>query len=199
MAIVLEQIKKNYADFDDFKIEHLAKNEVDGLSPEVISILIEEIRKRGLSPNLIKGIESQTKTLTDSELTELKLKIKRLPCPDCGKQSTPLVGSLIRTVKSFVFFTSYTKTPVIVCESCLNKRRKKAMISTLLLGWWGIPYGIFKTPMSLISTLRDKNKQEEISEDIISSFAINNIGELMTNWDKEKELIDYIRHINKNN
>ena len=60
MVIDLEQIKENYAGFDDFKIEHLAKNEADGLSYEVISILVGEIRKRGLNPDLIKGIESQT-------------------------------------------------------------------------------------------------------------------------------------------
>ena len=198
MAIDLEQIKKNYAEFDDFKIERLAKNEVNGLTPDVISILIDEINKRGLNPDLIKGIESQTKELTESELKELKFKISSLPCPDCGSQSLPLVGSLIRSVKSYIVFTSYTKTPVITCKNCSKKRRKNAIISTLLWGWWGVPYGLFKTPISLIANFRDNNKQEEISDDIITLFALNNTGELMTNLDKEKELVDYIRHINDN-
>ena len=42
----LEQIKKNYADFDDFKIEYLAKNGVSSLNSEVVQILVEEIKKR---------------------------------------------------------------------------------------------------------------------------------------------------------
>ena len=197
MTIDLEQIKKNYADFDDFKIERLAKNEADGLAPEVIPILIDEIKKRGLNPDLIKGIESQIKELTESELNELKYKIINLPCPDCGSQSTPLVGSLIRTVKSFIFMTSYAKTPVITCKFCSNKRKKNAIITTLLLGWWGIPYGIFKTPISLLATLRDHKKEEEISDQIITLFALNNMGELKTNWDNEKELVEYVRHINE--
>ena len=29
MAIDLEQIKENYTNFDDFKLEHLAKNEAE--------------------------------------------------------------------------------------------------------------------------------------------------------------------------
>ena len=193
----LEQIKKDYADFDDFKIEHLAKNEVGGLNPEVVQILVEEIRKRGLDTNLIKGIEAQTKELTEFEINELKSKIVNLPCPDCGQRTIPLMGSLIRTVKSFVFFTSYNKSPVIACPLCLKKRRKNAMISTFLLGWWGIPYGIFRTPIALIASMKDIKKQEMISESIVTSFVINNIGELRTNWDKESELVDFVRHTNK--
>jgi len=199
MAIDIEQIKKNYANFEDYKIEHLAKNEAAGLEPDVIPILIEEIKKRGLDSDLIKGIEAQTKELTESELTELKSKIANLPCPDCGAKNTPLIGTLIRTVKSFIVLTSYKKVPVITCETCANKRRKNAMISTFLLGWWGIPFGIFRTPIALIQTLIDKIKRVEISDGILTVFAVENIGEIKTNWDKETELVDYVRHVNQRN
>jgi len=192
----LEQIKKNYADFDDFKIEYLAKNEVDGLNSEVVQILFDEIKKRGLDSNLIKGIEAQTKELTEIEVNELISKIVNLPCPDCGQRSFPLIGSFVRTVKSFVIFTSTKKVAVIACKSCIKKRRKKAMITTSLWGWWGIPIGLFRTPITLIASLNDIKKQETISESIITSFAINNIGELRTNWDKENELVEFIRHTN---
>ncbi len=199
MAIDLEQIKQNYSEFDDYKIEHLAKNEAAGVEPDVIPILINEINKRGLDPDLIKGIEAQTKELTESELDELKSKIANLTCPDCGQKNGQLVGSIIRTVKSFIVLTSYKKVPVITCKSCADKKRKNAMISTALLGWWGIPFGLFRTPIALIATLTDKNKSEEISEDIITGFAIENIGEIRTNWEKEEELIDFIGHVNKQN
>jgi hypothetical protein len=197
MTIDLDQIRKNYADFDDFKIEHLAKNEAGGLEPDVIPILINEIIKRGLDPDLIKGIEVQTKALTESELNELKTKITNLSCPDCGSKGTPLIGSLIRTVRSIVVLTTYKKTPVITCKSCADKRRKNAMISTFLLGWWGIPFGIIRTPIALIASLTDKNRQDKISDGIITVFAIENIGEIKTNWDKENELVDYLRHVNR--
>ena len=194
----LEQIKKNYANFDDFKIEYLAKNEADSLDSEVVQILIEEVKKRNLDTNLIRGIEAQTKELTEREINELKSKIVSLPCPVCGQKSSPLVGALIRTVKSYIFFTSYRKDPIIACESCIKKRRKKAMITTALGGWWGFPFGFFYTPTALIAIRNDIKKQEEISEGIITSFAIDNMGELRTNWDKENELTEFIRHANKN-
>ena len=195
MAIDLEQIKENYANFDDFKLEHLAKNEAGSLEPEVIAILTAEIKKRGLDSNLEKGIEAQTKELTENELNELKSKIANLTCPECRQKNGQLVG----TVKSFIVLTSYKKIPVITCKSCADKKRKNAMISTALLGWWGIPFGLFRTPIALIATLTDKNKSEEISEGIITGFAIENIGEIRTNWNKEDELVEFIKHVNNQN
>nr|WP_319571597.1 hypothetical protein [uncultured Draconibacterium sp.] len=199
MAIDLEQIKENYANFDDFKLEHLAKNEAGSLEPEVIAILTAEIKKRGLDSNLEKGIEAQTKELTENELNELKNKIANSTCPECRQKNGQLVGTLIRTVKSFIVLTSYKKVPVITCKSCADKKRKNAMTSTALLGWWGIPFGLFRTPIALIATLTDKNKSEEISEDIITGFAIENIGEIRTNWNKEDELVEFIKHVNNQN
>ncbi len=199
MTMDLDQIRKNYAYFDDFKIENLARNEAGGLEPEVIAILIEEINKRGLDLDLIKGIEAQRKEITESELIELKEKITSLKCPECGQNTSPLIGTLIRTVRSFIVFTSYKKTPLISCEACAYKKRKNAMISTAILGWWGIPWGIFRTPMALISTLSDNKKKDEISDGIITVFAIENIGEIRTNWDKEDELVDFIEHVNSLN
>ncbi len=125
MAISLEQIKKNYAGFDDYKIEYLAKNEINSLDPDVVVILKDEIKKRGLDSNLNKGIEAQTKELTDSDLQELKSKISNLACPECGQKGSPLIGTLIREVKSFVLLTHYKKTQLILCQTCADKKRKK--------------------------------------------------------------------------
>ena len=74
----IEQIKKNYENFDDSKIEILAKNEAGSLESEVIPILVNEIKKRNLDIDLIKGIEAQTKELTENEIQEIKLKIESL-------------------------------------------------------------------------------------------------------------------------
>lgn len=199
MTIDLEQIKINYSKFDDFKLEYLAKNEVGSLEPEVISILIAEIKKRGLDLNLEKGIEAQSKELTENELNEIINKIVNLTCPECGQRNTPLVGSWIRTVKSLIILTSYKKVPIITCNSCAEKKKKNAMLSTALLGWWGVPFGLLRTPIALIQTLTDNKKREEISDGILTRFAIENIGEIKTNWDKEDELVEFLGHVNKQN
>jgi len=199
MSVDLEQIRKNYSELEDFRIEYLAKNEAGRLAPDVIPILIDEIKKRRLDPGLIKGVEAQKKKLTESELTELKAKITKLLCPDCGAKNTPLVGSIIRKVRSFVFLTAYKKTSVITCRTCADRRRKNAIISTFLLGWWGLPFGVFRTPIALIASIADKNKKDEVSDEIITTFVIENIGEIRANWDKENELVDFVRHVNSQN
>ena len=198
MEIDIEQVKKNYENFTDSKIEYLAKNEAGSLESKVLSILVNEIKKRDLDLDLIKGIEAQTKELTETEIQEIKLKIESLTCSECGeKTSSKLIGTLIRTVKSFIFFTSYKKTPIISCKTCADKKRKDAMISTAVLGWWGIPFGIFRTPQALIASMTDKKKREQISDEILTVFAIENIGEIKTNWNKENELADFIYHWNR--
>ena len=198
MSIDLERIKENYASFDDYKLEHLAKNEAAKLDSEVISILMAEIKKRGLDSNLEKGIEAQTKELTESEINELISKIINITCPACGQKNTPLVGSIIRTVRSFILLTYYEKTFFISCRSCAKNKKKMAMITTALLGWWGLA-GIIRTPIALITTMKDNKKQESISDEIITDFVIGNIGEIRTNWEKEDELVEYLGHVNSLN
>ena len=70
----LEQIKKNYADLSDFKLEYLAKNEINSLEPEVIVILVEEIKRRGLNLNLMQGIAAQAKELSEEEIIAFVVK-----------------------------------------------------------------------------------------------------------------------------
>ena len=168
-------------------------------TPDVVTILKEEIKKHGLDPNLNKGIEAQTKELTESESNELKSKISKLACPECGQSNSPLIGTLIREVKSFIVFTHYKKTPLILCQACADKKRKNAMITTALLGWWGIPWGLFRTPYAIISSLSDNKKRGIISDSILTQFAIENVGEIRTNWDKGSVLVDFIRHKNQTN
>jgi len=177
MEIDIEQIIKNYSEFDDFEIERIAKTEAGGIEPEVISILIDEIKKRGLDDNLLKGIEAQIEEIDENDFKKLINRIKELTCPECGRNETPLIS----------------------CEVCAEKTRKNSVVFNLLLGWWGIPMGIFKTPQAVIKTLTDKKKKNEISDIILTDFVLENVGEIRTYWDDEIELTKFIGHINKHN
>lgn len=197
MAIDLEQIRNHYSNMDDSKLERIAKFEVASLHPEVQPIIIAEIKKRGLDENLLIGIKAQTKKLSEKEIHELRDKVKGLDCPSCGKPNQELVGGIIRKVRSYVLVTHYEKRPMIACKSCLEKERKSQLIKNSLFGWWGFPWGFFyRTPQAIINHFRDNGKEEEISESILIEFAIQNAGELKTNWDDEDKLVDFINHQN---
>jgi len=199
MAIDLEQIRRNYADFDDYKIEYIAKNEVRSLAPGVVSILREEIERRGLDANLHQGIEAQTREITHSELRALKSHITALPCPECGQRTAPLIGTLIREVKSYVFLTTYKKVFLISCPACAEKNRTQAIAVTATLGWWGFPSGLFYTVHALVASEIDRRHQDEQSEAILTAFVIQHIGEITTHFDRESALVDCIRRESQTN
>ena len=199
MTLDINLIRQSYSNFEDFKIEHIAKYEATGLAPEVLEILILEIQNRKLNLDLIKGIEAQTKKITENDVIEIKDKIVNLECPECGQNDTPLVGTIIHKVFSFIIFTSSREYPIITCEACAAKKRKDAFIFTAILGWWGVPFGIFRTPIALVRTYKDYVNRKVISDAIISRFSIENIGEIKTNWEEKEKLVDFLRQENRNN
>ena len=198
MSFDLEYIKENYSKMEDFKLERIAKYEASLLRPEVLPILISEIKKRGLNENLIQGINSQVKELSTKEINGVITKIKGLSCPICENTSQELNGGIIRKVRSYLILTQYEKKAIISCNTCLDKERKNQLIKNSLLGWCGLPWGLIRTPISIINHFRDNLKKEEISEAILNEFIKKNIGELKTNWEDEKNLSDFIKHINNN-
>ncbi len=197
MAIDLEQIRNNYSKMDDSKLERIAKFEMASLQPEVRPIIIAEIKKRGLDENLLTGIEAQTKELSEEEVNELTDKVKGLDCPSCGKSSSGLVGGIIRKVRSYLLFTQYESRAMIACKECVDSERKNQLIKNSLFGWWGFPSGfLYRTPQAIINHFRDNRKSEELSELILIEFAVQNIGELKTNWENEDAIVGFIRHQN---
>lgn len=200
MAIDLEQIRNHYSKMDDLKLERIAKFEITSLQPEVKPIVIAEIQKRGLDENLLTGIQAQTKELSEEEVYELRDKLKGLGCPNCGNSNQGLVGGIIRKVRSYLIMTHYEKRTMIACKECVETERKNQLIKNSLLGWWGFPWGLlYRTPQAIIYHFRDNSKREEISESILIEFAVENIGELKTNWENEDKIVDFIHHQNNVN
>ena len=88
----IEEIKENYRNFSDSKIENIAKNEAKGLRKEVRSILKEELEKRNLDKILISWTEVETDRYTGVERESLINKIQNLSCPRCSKKVDRLYG-----------------------------------------------------------------------------------------------------------
>jgi hypothetical protein len=58
------------------------------------------------------------------------------------------------TALSALVVTHWRSTPILCCESCGTKAKLGALISTLLLGWWGFPWGLVFTPVQIVRNLR---------------------------------------------
>lgn len=96
-------------------------------------------------------------------------------------------------VMSFIVFTAYTKKIGIGCASCLDKANNNSLLKSVLLGWWGIPWGIINTIRSIILNLRSKKSNHSYEHsDYLVGFALSKIGELETYKGNKQKLQEII-------
>lgn len=81
-------------------------------------------------------------------------------CPKCNQRRGPVDMHTAHRVWSFVFISSWVSKQQASCRICGVKSQVYGIISSFLLGWWGIPWGIVMTPIqitkNLIGILRPK-------------------------------------------
>lgn len=178
---------------DDLKLERIALNQISDLPPEVQEIIKAEILSRGLNENILSGIDAQSEELTPELINELKGKLIGVNCPSCGESNEKLMGGVIKKVRSYLIVTTYEERPIIVCPNCLTAKRKKEILKTSLLGWWGFPWGLlYRTPKTIIMHIVDSNDLHNISENVLQKFVVSNLGEIKANMENKEELTELI-------
>jgi len=70
------------------------------------------------------------------------------PCPKCSGPG-PVDVHVSHFVWSALLLTSHTSTPSLCCRSCGKKSQLLSLFGSLLLGWWGIPWGFIMTPIQI--------------------------------------------------
>lgn len=171
----VEEIKKNYSKFDDWKIKELALNP-KGLRKEIVPILNEEIKKRNLDIELIKWVNYETKTFEGLEKKNLIENIIKSKCSLCLENSN-LRGYKFNTIISALVVITDKTENLIICNDCAKSKRLNSMSKTFFLGWWS-KRGIISTPFTLISDLIKILRKESESKEIIDEFIENNTGVL---------------------
>jgi hypothetical protein len=175
----LEEIAKNYEKMPDFELIRIATKDAYGLRPEVFEIIELELKKRNLDVSILNGAIAQNKKHSKEEIKHYASLLAELSCPICGSNEEKLNGTTTHTVKSFIFFTSILSTTVIACPDCLDKKIAGAIQSTALLGWWGIPWGLLKTPFYIYKNYRSKQQNRlNYINDILLSYTLANIGQI---------------------
>jgi hypothetical protein len=190
----IEDIKKYYEKLPDSEIIRISTSDAQGLRPEVFEIIENEIKKRNLNPDILNGAIAQNKEYSESEVESYSNLLRDLPCPICGNAREKLNGTISFTVKSFLVFTSYSAIPTIACPSCLDNKNSDAIFSTLLFGWWGIPWGILKTPVYIYRNYKAK-KENRIhhSNNTLLLFTLQNIGKIETYKESKSKLAEIIK------
>lgn len=188
----LEDIRKHYEKMSDNRFIKLLTTNARGLRPEVYEIIKKEIKKRKLSPDLFEAVLAQNKEYSLEEIEVYAELIRKLPCPVCENSNEKLNGTSVYTVKSFLLFTYTNTESMIACPNCLNKQNNKALILTILLGWWAIPRGILKTPLYIYRNFKSKKENKlNVSNATLLAFTLEHVGEIET-YKNNQELLKQI-------
>ncbi|HEX6705623.1 MAG TPA: hypothetical protein VF169_12745 [Albitalea sp.] len=74
--------------------------------------------------------------------------VHRGNCPQCRGDGPVDLHTSYR-VWSAVFLTQWSSRPAVCCKRCGTKRKIGDMVFSLVLGWWGLPWGLLMTPVQL--------------------------------------------------
>jgi hypothetical protein len=187
-GIDIKYVQETYQRMSDEELVRTATQNAYGLTSEAMEVVKEEIRKRGLSENIIKAVEAQNKEVTLEEIDAYCDIISKLGCPVCGNSSERLNATLTSEVTSFIFFTQFKRKIKLGCGQCLDKANESALVKSAVLGWWGLPWGIIRTPRAILTNIKSK-RTNHLPEhnDYLRSFVVSRIGELETyKNDREK-------------
>jgi hypothetical protein len=169
----VEEIRKNYRNFDDGKIKEIALNP-KGLRKEIIPILNEEIRNRNLDIQLIEWVNYETNKFEGLEKQNLLEKIAKLKCSLCLVNSNLHAYRFNTIISALVTITDKTEN-LIICDQCAKSKRLNTMLKTFFLGWWS-KRGIIAKPFTLISDLIKIFRKKSESKEILDEFIENNTG-----------------------
>ena len=185
----LQDIAEFYSKKSDSELILIATENASGLRDGVFDIIETEIIKRNLNPNILEGLKAQNKDYSLAEITQLSQKLRSLPCPFCKNQNVKLNATVLHTVKSYILFSNFKKQLIIACPDCLDSKNQKAITTTLLLGWWGIPWGIVQTPFYIYNNTKEKKSNRiDGPNATFLSFTMQNIGQIVANIENVEKL-----------
>lgn len=193
----LREIEKNYARMSDSRLIEVITTNAQGIPPEVVSIIENEIKKRNLDPGLLNGLIAQNEQHYIEDIYHYAELLRNCPCPICNNTRDKLNGTIYHSIKSIIVMSITETRWIIACPDCLDKQNRKAIVSCSLLGWWGIPWGILKTPVYIYRNLKVKgeNRVSDPNGSLLS-FTADNIGQIKAfenNPEKLKNVIKDLR------
>jgi hypothetical protein len=92
-------------------------------------------------------------SIPHEELEKRLRQVHHGPCPRCGGDG-PVDVHTWHDVKSFVFITRWRSIPRICCRKCGLLSQLCGSLSSLLIGWWGFPFGLILTPIQIARNVK---------------------------------------------
>jgi hypothetical protein len=81
-------------------------------------------------------------------------------CPRCGG-SGPVDVHTHYKVWSALITTSWSNVPQVSCRRCGWGGQLKALVFSLVAGWWGFPWGLLMTPVQMARNLAAMGRKSD--------------------------------------
>ena len=181
VGIDKEFVRETYRGMTDQELIRVVTQDAAGLTPEALEVVKDEIANRNLDPSIVRGLEAQNKTYSVEEIDEYCELIRNLPCPITGATDKKLNATMTGEVMSFIFFTHFKKKIIVGRSNGLQQKSTAPFVTSLLLGWWGFPWGPIYTIKAIILYLKNlKLLNQETPNEYLRSFVLSKIGEIET-------------------
>ena len=93
-------------------------------------------------------------------------------CPKCGGAG-PVDVHTSHRIWSALFMTSWNSRPAVCCRRCGLTAKLGGITSSVLLGWWGFPWGVIGTPIQIsrnllgMATMPDASRPSALLENMV--------------------------------
>jgi len=91
---------------------------------------------------------AMSRQIPETAVQEQVWKFHQGPCPKCNG-SGPVDVHVSHKVWSAIALTQWSSMPQTSCRSCGVKSQVGGALFSLLLGWWGFPWGLLLTPIQI--------------------------------------------------
>lgn len=89
-----------------------------------------------------------SRQMPENIVNEQVMRVHQGLCPKCGGAG-PVDVHVHHRVWSALVVTSWRSAPQVSCRACGVKSQMGDAAASLLLGWWGFPWGLVMTPVQI--------------------------------------------------
>lgn len=197
-GIDVKFIQERYEQMSDAELTSLVNDDASGLTPEALEIAKNEIKKRGMNPLFATVLDAQNKSYSIEEIDYYCSLINGFNCPICGNGNDKLNATLTAEVMSFIVVTQYKKKIHVGCPDCLDKLTNSALTKTIVLGWWGIPFGIIKSIQAISLNFKGKQSNHADSPNqCLRDLVLSNIVQLEVYKGNPEKINQFISEVLK--
>ncbi len=192
-GIDIDFVRETYQKMSDEDLIRVLTTDAAGLTTEAQALTRNEVKRRNLNPDIALGVDIQQKFLNDAEIDAYCSIIQFLPCPVTGETTEILNGTMVSETVSFILFTSVRNKIIVRSPAALDKENNAAILKSILLAPWAIPWGPIRTVQGIRLNLKSKRTNHSgAPNEYLKQFVREHIGVIETyknDKDKLREII----------